>query len=412
MENVVVIGAGQAGLAVSFFLKRAEVRHVVLERGEIGETWRSQRWDSFRFNTPNAATVMPGCAYAGSEPDGFMTQAAFVDLLERFAARHQLPVVVGANVTSVRAPTVAGPFEVVTTKGTLVAATLVLAGGSQNCAKVPALSRSLPAELTQLHAGAYRTASRLPPGAVLVVGSGSSGGQIAEDLIDSGRTVLLSTSRVPSFPRRYRGRDIIDWFAETGRLAERLEDVGVTAARAPQPLLSGTRGGHTLNLRSLHDRGVILLGRLVAIDGDKLTFDDSVAANVRFGDDAAMSAKENIDKFIASRGLHAPNADHQWDPSEATVDQPECIGATTIDAAQMGISTVIWCTGFGADYSWIDLPIFDASGQPKHKRGITDRRGVYITGLPWLSARRSGLVVGAEDDARYIVASILSTIRA
>jgi putative flavoprotein involved in K+ transport len=215
-----------------------------------------------------------------------------------------------------------------------------------------------------MHAAAYRAPSSLPTGAVLVVGSGSSGGQIAEDLIEAGRTVFLATSRVPSFPRRYRGRDIIAWFDKTGRLAERLETLAPSAALTPQPLLSGVRGGHTLHLRWLRYRGAILLGRLITADGGRLLFDASLADNIAFGDATFAAAKQNIDAYILSHGLNAPPAEP--DPAEIHSTHIDDQGMSTIDIVSAGISTVIWCTGFRVDFSWIHLPIFDVANKPKH----------------------------------------------
>jgi putative flavoprotein involved in K+ transport len=372
MEDVIIIGSGQAGLGVSYFLKRAGIRHVVLERSRIGESWRSQRWDTFSFNTPNAMTVMRGSTYAGAEPDGFMSHQAFVGLLETYARDHGLPVVTNTPAISLSCPINSGPYEVITPNQTIAARSVVVASGSQNCPKVPALAQLLPVDVMQIHAAAYRAPSLLPAGAVLVVGSGSSGGQIAEDLIEAGRTVFLATSRVPSFPRPYRGRDIIAWFDETGRLAERLEALAPSAALTPQPLLSGVRGGHTLNLHWLRHQGAILLGRLISADGGRLLFDASLADNIAFGDATLSEAKQNIDAYISSNGLHAPAAEP--DPAEMHLTHVD--DSRTINIISAGISTVIWCTGFGTDFGWIHLPIFDAANKPKHLRGVTDCKGV------------------------------------
>jgi putative flavoprotein involved in K+ transport len=410
MENVIIIGAGQAGLGVSYYLKRSGVGHIVLERSRIGESWRSQRWDSFSFNTPNAMTVMPGCNYTGAEADGFMSHQAFVDVLETFAEAHRLPVLAYSPVISLSASFNSGLYEVGTHERMIEARCVVIASGSQNCPKVPTLASSLPGEATQMHAVAYRAASLLPTGAVLVVGSGSSGGQIAEDLIEAGRTVFLATSRVPSFPRRYRGRDIITWFNETGRLAERRETLTPSAALAPQPLLSGVQGGHTLTLRSLRHRGAVLLGRLVSVDRGRLQFDASLADNLAFGDATLAGAKQNVDAYISSRGLSAPPAEPDTAEMYKTNLRGDDPGESTIDMISAGISTVIWCTGFRTDFGWIHLPIFDAAKQPKHFRGITECRGVYITGLQWLSSRRSGLVAGVQNDAQHIASDIVETL--
>ena len=408
MENVVIIGAGQAGLGVSYYLKRSGVGHIVLERSRIGESWRSQRWDSFSFNTPNAMTVMPGCNYTGAEPDGFMSNHAFVNVLETLAEDNELPVFTDTPVISLSP--LSGLYEVRTPERMIDARCVVIASGSQNCPKVPALASSLPRDITQIHAAAYRAASSLPTGAVLVVGSGSSGGQIAEDLLEAGRTVFLATSQVPSFPRRYRGRDIITWFNETGRLAERLETLTPSATLMPQPLLSGAQGGHTLTLRSLHHRGAILLGRLLSVDRGRLQFDASLADSLAFGDATLAQAKQNIDAYIFSRGLSAPPAEPDPTETHLTNVRDNDLGERTIDIISAGISIVIWCTGFRTDFGWIHLPIFHMANQPKHLRGVTECKGVYITGLQWLSSRRSGLVAGVQNDAQHIASHIVETL--
>ena len=241
-----------------------------------------------------------------------------------------------------------------------------------------------------------------------MVGGGSSGGQISEELIEAGRTVFLSTSRVPSFPRRYRGRDIIAWFEEAGRLSERLEALDPSAALTPQPLLSGVQGGRTLNLRWLRQRGANLLGRLIAIDGGRLLFDASLAANLAFQDATSAEAKRNIDAYILSHSLNAPAAEP--DPAEVHPTHVDDTGTCSIDIVSADVSTIIWCTGFRTDFGWINLPIFDAANRPNHVRGVTPCEGAYITGLQWLSTRRSGLVLGVKDDAEYIASHIAHSL--
>jgi putative flavoprotein involved in K+ transport len=407
MEDVIVIGAGQAGLGVSYFLKRFGIRHVVLERSQIGESWRSQRWSSFSFNTPNAMTVMPGCTYVGADPGGFMSHLAFVDMLEAFAKDEALPVIVHTPAISVSRQFASGPYTVKTPERTIIARSVVIASGSQNCPKLPVLAGAVPPGVTQMHASGYRMPSLLPPGAVLVVGSGSSGGQISEELIEAGRTVFLSTSRVPSFPRCYRGRDIIAWFEQIGRLSERLEASDPLVALTPQPLLSGVQGGHTLNLRWLRHRGANLRGRLIAVDGGRLLFDGSLANNLAFQDATSAEAKRNIDAYILSHDLNTPAAEP--DPAEVHSAHVDDSGSSSIDIVSADLSTIIWCTGFRTDFGWINLPIFDAANRPKHIRGVTPCEGAYITGLQWLSTRRSGLVSGVKDDAEYIASHIAAS---
>jgi putative flavoprotein involved in K+ transport len=408
MEDVVIIGAGQAGIGVSYFLKRAGISHVVLERNEIGHSWRSQRWDSFSFNTPNGLTVMPGCRYVGSEPDGFMSHLAFVEILENLARNHDLPVIARTPVVALSAAADVARYKITTPDRTIFSRNVVIASGSQNCPKSPALAQSIPAGIAQVHASAYRAPSLLAPGAVLVVGSGSSGGQIAEDLIAAGRTVFISTSRVPSFPRRYRGRDIIAWFAENGRLAQEAEHLDPAALSVPQPLLSGVEGGHTLSLPWLAHLGATLLGRLIAVDNGRLQFDGSLGGNVAFGNDTSAEARWSIDAYISRHGLDAPDAEP--DPADAVSLSLDNCDPRDIDLDRAGISTILWCTGYRTEFDWIRLPIFEAANRPKHLRGVTECKGVYITGMQWLSARRSGLVLGVENDSRFIASQIAASL--
>src|SRR5215469_11500075 len=277
--DVVVVGAGQAGLAVSYYLQAFDVEHVVLERDRIAESWRSARWDSFTLVTPHWMTRLPGCGLAAGTGRDFLPTPSVVALLERFA--RGLPVRAGVEVRSVSAGS--GGYQVITSAGTIAARAVVIAGGGQRCPIIPGLASRLPAGVHQSDAGRYRSPAALPPGAVLVVGSGQSGAQIAHELATSGRDVLLATSRVARVPRRYRGRDVHEWTVELGLYDQRAEAVADPAEfREPHPMLSGARGGHTVSYQQLARDGVRLLGRFAGADADKLSFGPELPDNVHY----------------------------------------------------------------------------------------------------------------------------------
>ena len=407
--DAVVVGAGQAGLGVSYHLKRAGVRHRVLERGRIGESWRTQRWDAFRMNTINAQTVMPGQRYEGPEPEGFMTQHGWVGLLEGFAASNHLPVDLHRPATELSlhdgSP---GTFRLATLRGEVLARSVVIASGAHIRPRLPPSAGAPKAGLTQIHSADYRNPATLPDGAVLVVGAGQSGCQIAEELLGAGRTVYLATCRVGRSPRRYRGRDTVVWAHQSG-----IADV------RPEDLVDGsilTRGepqfapGRTVSLQSLSARGAVLLGRFKRIEGGCLRFADDLLDNIQFADRISEDLKRRIDAYIQGAGLDTPPPEP--DPAETVKPRLPDPPILALDPAARGISTVIWCTGLDGDFSWVHLPgVLDAEGRPAHERGVTGCPGVYFTGLPWLSARRSGLVTGVEHDAPRIAGLVAARCR-
>ena len=406
--DCVVVGAGQAGLGVSYFLQRDRREHVVFEQGRIGESWLSQRWDSFKLNTPNFMSVLPGLPYDGPEPDGFLRRDELVHYLQRYTDQFRLPVRTGVSVISVKQADDKERF-IVTARPegkqaeSIVTRTVVIACGSQRTAKSPPMRSRIPAKVAQLHTVDYRSAGALPPSAVVVVGSGQSGCQIVEDLLAAGRKVYLCTSRVGRAPRRYRGRDLLEWWVDMKMLditLASLEDKSVS--RAPQPQISGLgRHGHTVSLQHLAGRGVVILGRLRDVDGAALVLDDDAAANVHFADEFSQRLKDGIDTYLANAGIAPPPLED--DPADAPDPRVECISPLRrLDLRDAGVSTIIWATGFSADFRWIHLPVLDAEGKPVHQRGISPVPGLYFLGFPWLNSRKSGIIYGIEEDARYI----------
>src|SRR5690349_10194291 len=401
--DVVVVGAGQAGLEVSYYLRAFGVEHVVLERGRVGESWRSARWDSFTLVTPDRMTRLPGHVLgAGTGPD-FLPRDAVVGLLEGFAA--SLPVNEGVEVVSVK--TDGHGYLVTTPAQQFYARAVVIAGGGQRIPVVPPLAPRMPAELHQCDAARYRNPAGLPPGAVLVVGSGQSGAQIADELAAAGREVLLATSRVARVPRRYRGRDVHEWSVELGLYDQATDAVTDPAQfREPHPMLSGARGGHTVALQQLARDGVRLLGRLVDAEDTKLAFAADLGENMQYADRRAAGFRRAVDSYVAGAGIVAapPDTDPAEQPLPEVPDAP-----LALDMRAEGITSVVWCTGFGPDTDWVHVPVLRADGLPAHTRGITASPGLYVSGYPWLSTRGSGILYGVAADAARIAQHIAAT---
>ncbi|WP_192385367.1 flavin-containing monooxygenase [Mesorhizobium silamurunense] len=401
--DAVVVGAGWAGLGVSYMLSQSGVQHCVLERRRIGETWRTQRWDSFHFNLPNIYSVMPGDRYDGPEPEGFMSQAEFVALLEDYAQRHRLPVRTGVSVTKLDSSN--GLFRIVTPEQTWQTKNVVVAGGSLNRPRRPASASALMDGPVQLDASDYRNAGALPAGAVLVVGSAQSGCQIAEDLILAGRETYLATSHIGRLPRRYRGHDIVVWMVKTGLFdVPRKDFVDPFGRVAARPMLGAL---HTISLQSLSAQGVVLLGRFIGADAGRLVFADDLIENIRFGDEISAQFKNRIDEFIECNGLDAPAPVE--DAAEAIAPRLDKRSILSLNLVERNISAIVWCTGFEGDFSWIDVPgILDERRQPVHEDGIAPVPGIYFAGLDFASTRRSGTVMAVEDEARRFVSEILA----
>jgi putative flavoprotein involved in K+ transport len=398
--GALIIGAGQAGLAVSYYLTALGVEHLVLERGEVAESWRSARWDSFTLVTPNWMTRLPGHQPAPGTAARFDARDSVISTLARFAAG--LPVQPNTEVRSLAA--VAGGYRVSTTDQDYAARTVVIAGGGQRLPTIPDLAGRLDRGVYQTSAARYRNPAGLPPGRVLVVGSGQSGAQIAEELVAAGRDVLLATSRVARVPRRYRGRDSHEWAVELGLFDQPAESITTPAEfREPHPMLSGAHGGHTIALQQLARDGVRLLGRLVDADHAKLTFDAGLPDNMSYADGRAAGFRGAVDAYISRAGLVAGPAEEE--PAERQLTRQPA-APETLDASAERIESVIWCTGFGPDTAWVGVPVLRADGVPEHHRGVTAFPGLYVTGYPWLSTRGSGIMYGVAIDAERIAQHI------
>ena len=406
--DVIVIGGGHAGVSLSYHLKNAGLNHLVLERGVVGESWRSQRWHSFRMNTVNRLNRLPA-QIDDKDPEQFSLASEYADGLKSYVLDHGLPVVEEVLVTSVTRDNKSGLFRIQAEAPgrnlSYFSRQVVIASGTQNEKKFPVVAGTASREVLQLHASDYKEPASLPDGAVLVVGSAQSGCQIAEDLATTGRKVYLSTSKVARIPRQYRGKDILDWLISTGFFDMRTEDVTdpkIFNSVAPQ--LTGTTG-KTISLQSLAASGVILLGRLEQISGDAICFANNASAHVQFADETSAKMKGMIDEFIAKTGLTAGEA--EIDPADQPDPAANCVpGITELNCKTDGICTIIWCTGFTKNLDFLRsiLPVED--GSPLHRNGISAIPGLYFAGQPWLRKRKSGVLYGINEDSEYIAEQV------
>jgi putative flavoprotein involved in K+ transport len=399
-STVVVIGAGQAGLAVSHFLTARSIDHVLVERGQVAHSWRTERWESLRLLTPNWQTRLPGAPYRGSDPDGFMTMPEVVDFLDGYAGRIGAPVRRGVTVTSVERG--GDGYRVSTDGGDWTARAVVLATGACNIPKIPAVAAGVPDGIHTVVPSDYRAPDRLPEGGVLVVGAAATGAQIAAEVQASGRPVTLAVGEHVRMPRTYRGRDVMWWMERSGIWDERydeLDDV-VRARHLPSPQLIGSPQRMTLDLNSLTDTGVRLVGRLAGISGGTAQFSGSLRNVCTLADLKLRRLLETFDEWAERSG-----ADGDVGPVErfepTRVEQSPPLSVSLTDGA---IRTIIWATGYAADYSWLHVPgVLDRKGQLRHQGGIvTESPGLYRIGLPVLRRRKSSFIHGAEDDARDI----------
>jgi putative flavoprotein involved in K+ transport len=402
MERIgtVVIGGGQAGLAASYHLTQHGREHVVLERGRLGETWRSKRWDGFYLNTPNWAQMLPGFQYGGDEPDAFAPRAEVVEYIESYARSFDAPVREHADVGALRLKS--ERFVVETGDYAIEATDVVVATGAfqQPRGRVQGAASAL-VEL-QLTTSEYRHPQQLPDGAILVVGGGQSGCQVTDELVAAGRDVWLSVGACPWFPRRYRGQDMVRWALELGLLDQTVDSLPSPAARlACNPPISGNDGGHDCHPRWLAGRGARVVGRLAAIDGAIVRFEPGVEKSLASGDSFAAEIMRGIDGFIAAHGLDAPEAEERDRGPAPVTDTPE------LDFGRDGVTTVLWASGFRPDYSWIGLHVADGYGWPIQQRGVSAHPGLYFVGVNWLHKRKSALFCGVGEDAEHVVSRLV-----
>lgn len=392
--DVAIIGGGQAGLATSHELTEAGIEHVVLEQGRLGETWRT-RWDSFCLVTPNWSVLLPGHPYDRDDPDGYMPRDEIVGYLERYAAGFGAPVREGIKVTSL-AQVPDGGFLLRTPDGEIRAGSVVVATGAYQRAHRPKAAGSLPDGLPQIDVPEYRSPAELPPGSVLVVGSGQSGCQIAEELREAGREVFLACGRAPWSPRWIGERDLMWWGLESGFFDQTVEQLPAPAARlAANVLATGRNGGHDLHLRTLRAAGVTLLGHFLEAEGQRARFADDLGESVAWGDDRYRELIDRVNSLVAERGLPAPHI----------VEPAPFDGASPQELDLSGVGVVIFAGGFRPDYrSWIDVPeAFDELGFPLHTEGASSAAaGLYFVGVHFLRKRKSSLLCGVGEDATLV----------
>jgi putative flavoprotein involved in K+ transport len=394
--ETLVIGGGQAGLTMSHRLKQRGMPHLVLERHRIAERWRSERWDGLRFQFPNWSVRLPDFPFASADPDGFATSRQIVDFIDAYAAFVAPPIRCGVEVTRLRRSDDASGFVAQTPSGPIEARNVVVATGPYQRPLIPRLFDD-GAGLFQVHASRYRNPDQLPPGAVLVVGGGASGAQIAEELGRAGRKVFLSIGQHGRLPRRYRGRDVIWWLSEMGIDKTPVEQRGPTRLL---PVISGAYGGRTVDFRRFAAEGVVLLGRVRSARDGLVEIAADLAESLAGGDLRHATFLDAVDAYVRQHALDF------LDDRDSRARLPDPPGVTEplrrLDLRAENIYSVVWATGYDVDFGWIDVPVFTAQGAPLHARGIADVPGLYFLGLQWLSRMSSSFLSGVGDDAAVL----------
>jgi putative flavoprotein involved in K+ transport len=402
--DVLVVGAGQAGVAMSEHLGRNGISHLVLERHRIAERWRTERWDSLVANGPAWHDRFPGMTFDDIDPEAFAPKERVAQYFVQYADKIGAPIRCGVNVTSVRRHEGRAGFRVETSEGVIDATHVVAATGPFQKPTMPAI---VPAEagIHQIHSSAYRNPDDLPEGAVLVVGAGSSGGQIADELLRSGRRTFLSVGPHDRPPRRYRGLDYCWWLGVMGKW-----DIQTPAPGTEHVTISvsGANGGDTVDFRRLAARGMTLVGRTEAFRDGSLFFRNDLAANIARGDANYLSVLDEADAYAERNGLDLPEEPE----ARQFLPDPDCVTnpIESLNLKDQGITSIIWATGFAYDFGWLQVDAFDAAGKPNHQRGVSTEPGVYFLGLPWLSRRGSSFIWGVWHDARFIADHIMTQV--
>jgi putative flavoprotein involved in K+ transport len=392
--TTVVIGAGHAGLAMSRALAQRSIDHVVLERGQVANSWRTERWDSLRLLTPNWQSRLPGHAYDGDDPDGYMTMPEVIDFIDRYAGVVAAPVHTETTVESVRGGD--GGYIITTDQGEWKSPTVVLASGAANIGNVPAMAEGVPAGVTTLTPMEYRNPGQLEEGGVLVVGASATGAQLADEIHRSGRPVTLAVGEHVRLPRVYRGMDIQWWMDAAGVLDERYDEVDdiIRARHVPSPQLVGTTDRSNMDLNTLSRAGVKLVGRLGAINDGRAQFAGSLRNQCALADLKMNRLLGTIDEWAVERALDGEvDPPHRFAPTEV-----EHTPSLELDLTNGEVKTIVWATGFRPDYSWLDVPVLDRKGKVRHDGGVVDSPGLYLLGSTFLRRRKSSFIHGAGDD--------------
>lgn len=394
--STVIVGGGQAGLSASHYLKKLGIDHVVFEKKTAAHKWKDERWDAFCLVTPNWQCQLPDHPYDGSDPHGFMVKDEIIAYVDRFIKKVDAPILEGVSVTSIE-QIAEGLFRVESSAGNVTADSVILATSLYARPAIPRPAERLPDHIMQIHTADYRNADQLPEGAVIVVGSGQSGCQIAEDLHLAGRKVHMVTGNAPRCARFYRGRDVVDWLADIGQYDITVAHDGMTKKKHDtNHYLTGRDGGRDLDLRKFALEGMKLYGRMTGVSEGRMQFEPNLKANLDAADRVYNGINALIDKHIAQNGIEAPEPSvYQplWEPESEPA---------ALDLAAEGVTSVIWATGFTPDWSYVGLPIFDGTGYPVQKRGVTGVDGVYVLGLPWLWTWGSGRFLAVGKDAEHI----------
>ncbi|MFC3283018.1 flavin-containing monooxygenase [Litchfieldella rifensis] len=394
--DTLVVGAGQAGVAMSEHLSNQGVPHLVLERNRIAEAWRTQRWDSLVANGPAWHDRFPGLEFDDLDPDAFAPKERVAAYFEAYAKKINAPIRTGVEVKSVERNSDRPGFTIETSKGVIEANRVVAATGPFQTPVIPPIAPD-DETLTQIHSAEYRNPQQLPKGAVLVVGAGSSGVQIADELQRAGKQVYLSVGPHDRPPRAYRNRDFCWWLGVLGEWDVEARQPGtehVTIA------VSGAHGGHTVDFRGLANQGMTLVGRTQSFDDGVVTFESDLADNLARGDENYLLLLDAADAYVARNGLDLPEEPE----ARHILPDPECVThpLLELDLAKAGVTSIVWATGFAVDYRWLNVNAFDKNGKPQHQRGVSSEPGVYFVGLPWLSRRGSSFIWGVWHDAKHI----------
>lgn len=400
--DTLIIGGGQAGLALSEHLGKRGLPHLIVERHRIAERWRSERWDSLVANGPAWHDRFPSLAFDDCAPDSFATKDRIVSYFETFAQQINAPIRCGVEVTKLTKKADGSGFVAETSAGVVEAKNVVAATGPFQRPIIPTVVPD-SAGITQLHSAGYRNPAQLPEGAVLVVGAGSSGAQIADELHRAGKKVYLSVGPHDRPPRAYRGKDFVWWLGALGQWDAKTREPGMEHVTIS---VSGAYGGHTVDFRRLAERGITLVGRAEKFADGALSFADDVGKNVAGGDANYLSVLDTADAYIAAKGLDFP-----LEPDARTIGpDPDCVKnpIRTLNLAEAGITSIIWATGFALDFGWMQVDAFDDQGRPDHDRGVSKEPGVYFLGLAWLSRRASPFIWGVWHDADYLAGHIAS----
>lgn len=403
--RVIIIGAGQAGLSASYFLQQKDIDHLVIEKDQVLNAWKKKRWDSFSLVTPNWQCDLPGHPYDGQDPHGFMVREEIIEYLTRFEKKINAPVLENTQVKRIHEiePNL---YQVETENNTYTAGQIIISAGGYHEPIIPRMAERIPQHVTQIHSEQYRNSHQLPDGPVLVVGSGQSGAQIAEDLFLDGRKVYLATGNAPRCARFYRGRDVVDWLAEMKYYEMPVEEHPLREGVRDNTnhYVTGRDGGRDIDLREFAMKGMELFGLMNDFSDGVFKFSQNLGDNLNRADEVYNNINKRIDQYIDLEGIDAPLGGYYEAPWHPEIERE------TLDLEASGIRSILWCIGFKTDYSWLDVPVFNGRGYPLHTRGVTTQPGVYFIGLPWQHTWGSGRFSGVAKDAEFICDRIEDSI--